>query len=288
MSNSSTINDPATPRHLRDSKSNVLLTAKTAAETVMAEQVSHNVVNESQSMSASALVDVAANQTTAASAEYGHQDATLASTIVPETKSNPIDTPLTANEHAVQSNALTSSMSTETGDNRPAAEGVTRTTPSIAVDHGTTEGSQLVNGTDDATIPPDILADDISIREGSVDVSLNSDTEGSRGDVSDLKQDDNHHARANSVKKPITFSKVSVTKNFLAKSVNTAPPVAKPGDRPSPAGTPPQPSAAKPRLIAKVGTSLRDVQKARLSAESIGGPDASKVWNKNRRRCSMV
>jgi hypothetical protein len=39
--------------------------------------------------------------------------------------------------------------------------------------------------------------------------------------------------------------------------------------------------ATKPRLIAKSGASLQ-LQKARQNAESPSGPDASKVWNKNR------
>lgn len=42
------------------------------------------------------------------------------------------------------------------------------------------------------------------------------------------------------------------------------------------------PPVAKPRLIAKTGASLRELQKARQNAESPSGPDASKVWNKNR------
>jgi len=41
------------------------------------------------------------------------------------------------------------------------------------------------------------------------------------------------------------------------------------------------PPATKPRLIAKSGASLQ-LQKARQNAESPSGPDASKVWNKNR------
>ena len=43
-------------------------------------------------------------------------------------------------------------------------------------------------------------------------------------------------------------------------------------------------TTAKPRLIAKTGASLRDTPKSRLGPESASGPDASKVWNKNRRK----
>ena len=71
----------------------------------------------------------------------------------------------------------------------------------------------------------------------------------------------------------------------MAKSVTAAPAVAKTGEKPSPVGTQPQNAGARPRLIAKTGASLRDVQKARLGSDGAGGPDASKVWNKNRRTC---
>ena len=126
---------------------------------------------------------------------------------------------------------------------------------------------------------------DVAVEDGSADVSVNSDTEGSRGDNSEhTKVDEKHHVSANSVKRPATFSKVSATRNFLAKSTASTPTAPKPGDKPSPVGTPPQPSAAKPRLVAKIGTSLRDVQKARSGGDGPSGPDASKVWNKNRRR----
>lgn len=46
-------------------------------------------------------------------------------------------------------------------------------------------------------------------------------------DVSDGK----HHARSNSVKKPITFKAVSVTKNFLAKAGTPTPPLKGNGEK---------------------------------------------------------
>lgn len=274
---------------LSDTNSNKDLTAETAQETVMAEQVSHNVVNYSES-TGDALVDVAANQTTVPSADYG-----TTPEYFPETK-NILETSQAANEYAIPANNFTSSMQPEIqaiSEAEPSAgeavgivTGADIVPDSTALDNSGADYVQFVNGIHDTTSPGDGPADDGSMREGSVDVSVNSDTEGSRGDASDLKKDEKHHVRTNSVKKPTTFSKVSVTKNFLAKSATTAPPVVKPGDKPSPAGTPPQPSAAKPRLIAKTGTTLRDVQRPRLGSETSSGPDASKVWNKNRRKRS--
>ncbi|KAK1063348.1 hypothetical protein LTR12_007405 [Friedmanniomyces endolithicus] len=116
--------------------------------------------------------------------------------------------------------------------------------------------------------------------------SVTSDTEGSKADAdgSEQKKDGAHHARTNSVKKPTTFSKVSATKNFLAKSSSPIPaPGAKLGEKPSPLTATVQPlAAAKPRLIAKTASTLQSVQRPRPGSEGTGAPDASKVWNKNR------
>ncbi len=276
---------------LSEPTSNKDFTAETASETVMAEQISHNVVNTSESTGASALVDVAANQTITASADLGNYDDFQAAAFDPETQTDMLDASQTANEQALQANAVTSSLGTEL----PTSTFTDKTNDATTIEDSnvlptdmssepvTTDYPHLVNGTYDALTPGEGPVDDGSLREGSVDVSLNSDTEESRGDASEVKKDEIHHIRTNSVKKPLTFSKVSVAKNFLAKSATATPLASKPGDKPSAAGTPPQPSAAKPRLIAKTGPSLRDVQKARVSAEATAGPDASKVWNKNRR-----
>jgi hypothetical protein len=56
---------------------------------------------------------------------------------------------------------------------------------------------------------------------------VNSDSEISKGDL----KDGHLHVRANSVKKTNTFSRVSVSKNFLAKSASAAPAVVKTGER---------------------------------------------------------
>ena len=55
-----------------------------------------------------------------------------------------------------------------------------------------------------------------------VDTDAGSDIDTTRALTSDIANQDvsegKHHARSNSVKKPITFKAVSVTKNFLAKA----------------------------------------------------------------------
>ena len=254
----------------------------------MAEQISHNVVENSESTSAQSLVDVPATTTTFASADAGINERPL------ETK--PAPTSQLANDHATDSNALTSTLApglspTDHVADPSAGDATSEVAPAPAavLDNNFNEkpspDAQLVNGTH--TFPH---AADGNVEDAhSVDVSVNSDTEGSRGDASEVKQDEKHHTRTNSVKKPATFSKVAVTKNFMAKSATAAPVIAaKTGDKPSPVGTPPQSLAARPRLIAKTGASLRDVQKARLSSDGVGGPDASKVWNKNRRKSNRT
>lgn len=88
--------------------------------------------------------------------------------------------------------------------------------------------------------------------------------------------------RTNStVKKPSTFKSVSVTKNFLAKSAVSTP-ISRPGDKTAPAA-PTSTSAlltAKPRLVAKLGTSNTPRTLGKVNGVA-SGPDASKVWNKN-------
>lgn len=92
--------------------------------------------------------------------------------------------------------------------------------------------------------------------------------------------------RSNSIsKKQTSFKSVSVTKNYLAKS-GTAPPVTiKPGLDKGPSSMQQSMaslSAAKPRLVAKSG---RDkLSHTTSGAPSNTGPDASKVWNRNRRK----
>ncbi|KAK6007564.1 hypothetical protein QM012_004378 [Aureobasidium pullulans] len=103
-----------------------------------------------------------------------------------------------------------------------------------------------------------------------------SDTDSSRPDASKV-------ARSSSVKKPLSFKPVSITKSFLAKTATTpgnTPPPVKIAEKPSPQMATLQLNA-KPRLIAKTGTSgLRDVPRAR-SGDGTSTPNGRTVWNKN-------
>ncbi|KAH0169757.1 hypothetical protein KCU82_g4987, partial [Aureobasidium melanogenum] len=101
-----------------------------------------------------------------------------------------------------------------------------------------------------------------------------SDTDSSRPDASKV-------ARSSSVKKPLSFKPVSITKSFLAKTATTPgniPPPVKVAEKPSPQMATLQLNA-KPRLIAKTGTSGL-VPRAR-SGDGTSTPNGRTVWNKN-------
>jgi hypothetical protein len=241
----------------------------------MADQETHNVV-DLLSRGAEAALEADTNQTITLPAESG----TTLEQSLQQKATDALQTSQESNSHAASANATVDAY-TVTPHAEPSAgnaAAVTEKAPTIQEPivalHAPIESTITANNIENGQL------DDV----GSVDVSVNSDTEGSRGDASEQKKEDSHHVRTNSVKKPATFSKVSVTKNFLAKSASGTPTLVKPTDKPSPVGTPPAVSAARPRLIAKTGASLRDSQKAGLRAEGTSGPDASKVWNKNRRK----
>jgi hypothetical protein len=137
----------------------------------------------------------------------------------------------------------------------------------------------------------------------NADASGGSDTDTSRTDAADLSHGAGAgHVRSNSVKKPTTFKSVSVTKNFLAKATPAAPNV-RTGEkgmetemicahRPkltvtgTAAGPGPAQLTAKPRLVAKSALGNAGSRSGLLKTNGASGPDASKVWNKNRRKLS--
>lgn len=133
-----------------------------------------------------------------------------------------------------------------------------------------------------------------NINSAEVSVSGGSDTENSKTETSKSQGEEKGHLRTtSSVKKPASFKPVSVNKTFLAaKGATTAVP-SKLGEKgsagPAPAQAGPSLSTiARPRLVAKSGSGLRD-STPRTSAAGNGGkaggaPDASAVWNKNRRK----
>ena len=125
-------------------------------------------------------------------------------------------------------------------------------------------------------------------------VSGGSDTEASKLDPSKSQDGDKGHTRTSSaVKKPATFKAVSVNKTFLASKGAAGSITPKIGDKTgASAGLSSQSgasaaSATRPRLVAKTASALRDAA-PRFSSVVNGGrpgaaPDASAVWNKNRR-----
>jgi hypothetical protein len=128
------------------------------------------------------------------------------------------------------------------------------------------------------------------INSAEVSVSGGSDTEATKAEASKSESEGKGHIRsASTVKKLISFKAVSVNKTFLAAK-GAAP--AKPGEKGASGSTllptaPLTSSTPRPRLVAKLGSGLRD-SAPRNAAATNGGktgaaPDASAVWNKNRR-----
>jgi hypothetical protein len=136
------------------------------------------------------------------------------------------------------------------------------------------------------------------------EASGGSDTDTSKPDSLSRKDSGGTgHARSNSVKKPTSFKSVSVTKNFLAKAAVSTP-TSRPGEKSelyfqrdccsgiilTPevvlVGQSTANSTLKPRLVAKSALGGLSSRSGVSSGAGAGaGPDASKVWNKNRRMC---
>lgn len=129
---------------------------------------------------------------------------------------------------------------------------------------------------------------DQAVASAEVSVSGGSDTEASKAETSKTSADGKGHARtASTVKKIASFKPVSVNKKFLAAKAVTVP--SKLGEKGAaiPTAAPAGGTASlRPRLVAKSGSGLRD-STARGTEGANGGkagaPDASAVWNKNRR-----
>lgn len=151
---------------------------------------------------------------------------------------------------------------------------------------------------------------ELPAEQTGVDADAGSDTDTCRTLTSDTAiqdvSDGQHHARSNSVKKPITFKAVSVTKNFLAKAGTPTPPHKGNGDKgnmvirrtsgaelimPAPSTTAASGNAGapapRPRLVAKSASGHQtSVPKSMNSSSKNGngsGPDPNQVWNRNRR-----
>ena len=201
--------------------------AQTVRQSVMAEQVSHNVVNVPESASGSSpLVDVVANHTSTSAAESGNHNTTTNLNQAPDVSKAQTD-PSTDAKPSEDKNVDAGEAAAEPSAGDAAAK--QDTVPAIATPADASEKGRpdqepsTLNGVHDAASQGSAIEDG-----GSQDASaVNSDSELSKGET----KDGHLHVRANSVKKPATFSKISVTKNFLAKSASTAPAAVKTGER---------------------------------------------------------
>lgn len=130
----------------------------------------------------------------------------------------------------------------------------------------------------------------------AISVNSGSDSEMARAETPKMDDEGKGHARSGSiVKKPTSFKAVSVNKTFLAaRPGSVSSPSPKLGERtlsssaPSASATP---VVMKPRLVAKSGSGMREASiRAVAAANGVkpgAAPDASAVWNKNRRRCHV-
>lgn len=153
----------------------------------MAEQITHDVVKEAQSMGEASPIDDSAATTNPTSAGDGQAQPSLSGTAAP------------AEPDLIQSVKVE-------GANE--AEDVRAPTPVIVGD-----------GIDGVLQLPTEDANSIAV----VDLSGGSDTDSSRPDGVDSSKDNYGHVRSNSIKKPATFKSVSVTKSFLAKAATSSP-----------------------------------------------------------------
>ncbi|KAF2265776.1 hypothetical protein CC78DRAFT_578945 [Lojkania enalia] len=245
---------------------------------VMAEQSTHDVVKQAQSMGGPSPIDDPATTTNHFA---GDGDAPSGPT---NANRKPTEALLTTSTNATSTDTaqVDDAGAANKGGGELSTDSVTRSRdlkqPDI-VAKDTKE--QLVNGdTADHS-----ASEDISSHHALGDVSGGSDTDISRpGSVDPAKERNGGHLRSNSLKKPTSFKSVSVTKNFLAKSAVSTPP-ARPGEKTVSTS---QTSAsaqqtARPRLVAKSGTGIGNTTRSSLSKMNGtgSGPDASKVWNKN-------
>jgi len=247
----------------------------------MATSGTQDEVNQSQSMGDSPSIDVHANQSNTESANTG---AIHSTDITGKQPSQP--------QH---DNATT----TATTD--PASHLQTNGASDAAKEGNTVYGTSMLNGerlgaVDTASSRDqenahhggshadgkEGSADEHSASDPHMDPSVGSDTDTSRADGTEQSRDGQDKIyRLGAMKKPTSFKSVSVTKNFLAKTASTPPNMAaKVGDK-SPA-VPAAQTIAKPRLVAKSGSGIRDSPRSRSGAD--GSSDGATVWNKNRRK----
>lgn len=193
-------------------------TATTVSQLVMAEQITHDVVNAAQSMGDSSPIGVNATTTNESSAGAAPDTTTI------NKSSHDLYDP--SNSTSTKDDALQDKTSapetTSRDEGTPAAVRclLRRTRHDLTGDQLATEGSEqskskdasvdrskeaILNGTGLST-------EDLAAQHLAADTSGGSDTDTSRAGKDGAKP-----------KKPTSFKSVSVTKNFLAKTAVSAP-----------------------------------------------------------------
>jgi len=212
-------------------------TAQTDQDPVMAEQSNHNVVINPESASGSSpLVDAAANHNTTTDAGNGNGTDTNLIT----TTNDALDSSKSYDTTATDANSglVLGSRKTDVGEAaaKPSAGDVAAQPtdlPSVAA-AVQTDGERLEGTTTDAAgsgVQKSGSAEEGATLETTADPSIHSDTDTSKADAAEEPKDVNRHVRSASVKKATTFSKVSASKSYLAKSTTPTPPVAKLGEK---------------------------------------------------------
>ncbi|OJJ30650.1 hypothetical protein ASPWEDRAFT_121457 [Aspergillus wentii DTO 134E9] len=232
----------------------------TDSRIVMAEQSSHDVVNQTLSGGDPSPSDVPAstNDKTPAGGDVGETKNTATSTHTEETNAN-------AEKSGGRMDPTELSGGNDTGkDTRSSSTDISR------------------NG------PGSVATRALEMNGVGFSSDGGDDTASQGGSESDASRTDSRHpGRAGSVKKPASFKPVSFAKFSVPKAPGT-PAATKPSDKvplssTTPLGVPPQ--SSRPRLVAKTTGSLRDsLSKTGTSAAKPGGsgPDPNQVWNKNR------
>ncbi|KAF2152550.1 hypothetical protein K461DRAFT_321538 [Myriangium duriaei CBS 260.36] len=223
----------------------------------MASPDTQNVVVNSQSVDDTSSIDVYAKQPNSTSASHG--------------AFNPSSTPPPTNlSGKLDTNGVTQARSSSSLSGNIHLEGQANG-QNLSADHLSLADTASVQGSFadvDSTRDANSVADPF-------DPSVGSDTDTSRADIGEQLKDG---SGLRSAKKLTSFKAVSVTKNFLAKTASASV-AAKAGDKTIPTIGISQP-LARPRLVAKSGSGLRDSPRTRSGADSPA--DGSTVWNKNR------
>ena len=205
-----------------------------APESVMAQQINHDVVDQSQSMGDSLPVDVDANQTTLSTAASG-QSASNAQNVatneladyqvhtVPSESHYPPSTDhltngLTSHQTRQADLVRVASSAADTNLTHRVQDNITRA-GSIEHDHPSFSKTTEQNALRNSDVGEALSVEEVAAQANALDASGSSDTDTSKADSTEQRdQSAPGHVRSNSVKKPVSFKTVSVTKNFLAKS----------------------------------------------------------------------